>query len=130
MFDTGTLPLEAARWTPFKYSIVFEGINLTGATFAMEVRDRKDGGFVRVTLGTVTSENVEGVRFVGFSGGNSTVEIFIAEATMEAMDIAADASSPGSDGIAFWDLHITPSGGTKFVALEGTFTVKAGATNT
>lgn len=129
MFDTGKLHIKAARWTPFKYPIVFEGIDLTGATYALQVRDRKDGGFVRATLGTVTTANTEGVRFVSFTGGNSTVEIFISEATMEAMDIAADASSVGSDGQAFWDLHITPSGGVKFVALEGTFTVKAGATN-
>lgn len=129
MFDTGTLPLEAARWTPFKYPITIEGFDFTGATFAMQVRDRKDGGFVRATLAGTATPNTEGVRIVSASASQTVLEIFIAEATMEAMDIAADAQSPGSDGVAFWDLHITPSGGVKFLALEGTFTVKAGATN-
>ena len=129
MFDTGTLALEAQRWTPFVYQIEFQDINLTGATYAMQVRDRKDGGQVRATLAGTATPGAEGVRLVGVVDGTSTLEIVIAEATMEAMDIASDAGSPGSDGLAFWDLHITPSGGSKFVALAGDFIVKAGATN-
>src|SRR3546814_9180001 len=77
-----------------------------------------DGGFVRadmtVTLASVTTD--EGVP-------TSTVDLEIPEATMEAMDAATEA---GDDAKIWWDLHITPSGGVKFVALEGPFTVKAG----
>src|SRR3546814_13639866 len=88
--------------------------------FRSQVRDRKDGGFVRadmtVTLASVTTD--EGVP-------TSTVDLEIPEATMEAMDAATEA---GDDAKIWWDLHITPSGGVKFVALEGPFTVKAGVT--
>src|SRR3546814_12677223 len=83
------------------------------------MRDRKDGCFVRadmtVTLASVTTD--EGVP-------TSTVDLEIPEATMEAMDAATEA---GDDAKIWRDLHITPSGGVKFVALEGPFTVTAGA---
>src|SRR3546814_5480198 len=86
MFDTGRLPLAANRWTPFAYSVAFIGYDFTGATFKAQVRDRKDGGFVRadmtVTLASVTTD--EGVP-------TSTVDLEIPEATMEAMDAATEA---------------------------------------
>src|SRR3546814_7601005 len=87
MFDTGRLPLAANRWTPFAYSVAFIGYDFTGATFKAQVRDRKDGGFVRadmtVTLASVTTD--EGVP-------TSTVDLEIPEATMEAMDAATERS--------------------------------------
>src|SRR3546814_1383791 len=47
----------------FAYSVAFIGYDITGATFKAQVRDRKDGGFVRadmtVTLASVTTD--EGV---------------------------------------------------------------------
>ena len=120
MFDTGRLPLQANRWVPFAYSIDFVGFDFTGAVFKAQVRDRKDGGFVRadmtVSLASVTT--AEGVP-------TSTVSLAIDEATMEAMNAATEV---GDDAKIWWDLHVTPSGETKFVALEGPFTVKAGVT--
>src|SRR3546814_5170277 len=85
------------------YSVAFIGYDFTGATVKAQVRDRKDGGFVRadmtVTLASVTTD--EGVP-------TSTVDLEIPEATMEAMDAATEA---GDDAKIWWDLHITPSGG-------------------
>lgn len=126
MFSTGRLNLRASRWTPFYYTITFP-IDLTGATLAAEIRDRKDGGLVRATLGNVGT-SAQGLRILS-TGAESVVAIQIDEATMEAMDIANDAGALGSDGVGFWDMHITPSGGLKFMPLMGSFTVVAGATN-
>ena len=126
------MDLTADRWTPFVWDIDFEERDLTGAAFAVEVRDRRDGGFVRATLGTVTTE-VQGVRLLGVATVDgvvvSSIRMRISEATMEAMTNAADAGLLGSDGAAWWDMHITPAGGDKAVALAGPFIIKAGATN-
>lgn len=133
MFDTATLPLVAGRWVPFVYDIDIVGINLTGATFAAQVHDTLDrtAGTPRATLTTQTTD-IEGVRLTGVATTDgvptSTVRIRINEATMEAMDVANDAAANGTDGNAFWDMHITPSGGDKFLAFAGTFTIKAGVT--
>lgn len=133
MFDTVNLPLVAGRWVPFVYDIDIVGIDLTSAAFAAQVHDTKDrtAGTPRASLTTQTTD-VEGVRLVSVVTTDgvptSSLRIRINEATMEAMDVANDASQLGSDGAAFWDMHITPSGGTKFLAFEGTFTIKAGVT--
>lgn len=131
MYDAAPLPLMAARWTPFDCEIEFEGYDFTGATFAMQVRDRRDGGFVRATLATVTGD-VEGVRLLSVTTTadlpTSIIRILIAEATMEAMNNAGDAGLLGQDGVAWWDMHVTPAGGRKFVAAAGPFTIVAGST--
>lgn len=129
MFDTATRNLEAARWAPFKHQVTFEGLDFTGATFAMQVRDRKDGGVLRANLSTTATAGAEGIRFVSYSGDDTQIEIVIAEVTMEAMATVESTGTIGDDGRAWYDLHITPSGGTKFVAMAGMFKIKAGATN-
>lgn len=133
MFDTVNLPLEAGRWVPFVYDIDIVGIDLTDATFAAQVHDTKDrtAGTPRASLTTPVTD-VEGVRLVSVVTTDgvptSSIRIRINEATMEAMDVANDAGALGDNGSIFWDMHITPSGGTKFLAFEGKFTVKAGVT--
>jgi hypothetical protein len=137
--------LVANRWEPFVHVFRFEGQGLTGATFAAEVRDRKDGGFARAVLATVGSAGTEGITLVSVAnedvdfGGDigvvnvpvSTVSMRINEPTMEAMGtahLAAGAAEVGDDGSIWWDMQITPAGGVKYRALEGQFTVKAGVT--
>lgn len=65
------------RYVAFLRTVAFIGYDFTGATFAMQVRDRKDGGTVRATLGTVgVMPSVEGVGL--FFGGTATVASHIA----------------------------------------------------
>lgn len=129
MPQTGRLDLTANRWEPFVHTIDFEGFNFTGASFAMQVRDRRDGGFLRADLATVGSVGSEGVTLTGVTTEDgiptSHISIRINEATMEAMEVATEE---GDDGEIWWDLQITPSGGVKYRALEGVFTVHAGVT--
>lgn len=147
MTDTVPLALTAGRYVPFVYDIDMVGLDLTGATFASEVRDRKNGGNVRATLATVASE-IEGIRLLEVATADADdvtayaaegitialgtsitrIRIRIAEATMEAMDLAEDNGTPGEDASAFWDMHITPSGGDKYLAFAGRFYIIAGAT--
>jgi hypothetical protein len=131
--------LVANRWEPFVHVFRFEGQDLTGATFAAEVRDRKDGGFVRASLANVESVGAQGLTLVSVVqedinfGGDvgvlnvpvSTVSMRINEPVVEAMNVAAEA---GEDGAVFWDMQINPVGGVKYRVLEGTFTIKAGIT--
>src|SRR3546814_19490084 len=102
---TGRLPLAANRWTPFAYSVAFIGYDFTGATFQAQVRDRKDGGFVRadmnVTLASVTTD--EGVP-------TSTVDLEIPDARIAEMDAATEA---GADAKSWGGLPITTSGERK-----------------
>lgn len=152
MENPGRLPLNGDRYTPFVRTLALFEVDLSGATFAMQVRDRKDGGTVRADLATVTTV-AEGVRIInsgtdsiaghiaaGFitleqaeDAGYTTTDtvaltllgIRINESTMEAMPFGTEV---GDDWVGYWDMHITPSGGTKEVWLYGTFTVRAGAT--
>lgn len=147
MTATVPLALTAGRYVPFVYDIDMVGLDLTGATFKAEVRDRKNGGNIRVTLDTEVTD-IEGIRLIEVATADaddvaayaaegitialgtsiSRVRIRIDEATMEAMDVAEDKGTPGEDGFAYWDMHITPAGGDKFVAFAERFTVLAGAT--
>lgn len=148
----------ADRYVPFVRSFSMIGYDFTGATFAAQVRDRKDGGALRADLGTVTT-SAQGVRLI-FGGTNtvanhitsnhltsdiynlvnintgvkyvaadnvvlSYLRITINEATMEAMPFGTDI---GDDKLLYWDLHITPSGGTKDLYVAGDFLVRAGVT--
>lgn len=156
MFDTARFEIVADRFTPKADTIVVKGEDLTGATFKMQVRDRANGGTVRADLATVVSSAAEGVRLIGVT--TSTIAEHIAagrltaaeqasleladddelsiselayrinESTMEAMPDGDDGLEADADVPLVWDMHVTPSGGLKFVAFAGDFIVKAGAT--
>lgn len=150
MQSPGRLPLAGDRWTALTRTLEFEGVDFTGATFAMQVRDRKDGGALRADLATVFSGAAQGVRLI--YGGTATVSAHIAagridavpdgmtadqslilslvgirinESTMEAMTPATEI---GDDATVYWDLHVTPSGGLKDLYLYGPFIIRAGVT--
>ncbi len=129
LFETAVFPLAGDRWTPLVDTIDLVGVDLTGATFKLQVRDRKDGGAVRADLATIVVSSAEGVRLIGVvtASGVTTSQIGfrINESTMESMPAAPEL---GDDVPLYWDMHITPSGGLKFVAFAGDFTVKAGVT--
>lgn len=125
MIQPGTLPLVGHRWVPFKpYQIQFNDLDLTGATFTMTVRATRDAGSSLISITNSTSP-AEGISIISASASATVIEIRINEATMEALPAAA---AVGDDLDLFWDMHITPSGGTKAVYLEGPFTLRGGAT--
>lgn len=132
MFATGPRDYLANRWEPFVRTIAFEGYDFTGASFIAQVRAVKDsGGTALVDLATVGSVATEGITLVSVTMDGSVpttnISIRINEATMEGLP---EPNPPdGSDVILYWDMQITPSGGTKFRALEGAFTVHAGVTH-
>jgi hypothetical protein len=90
MQSPGRLPLGGDRWTPFVRTLTFEGLDFTGATFKLQVRDRKDGGQLRADLATVGSASAEGVRLI--YAGTDTVSDHIAASYLEEVPEGMAAS--------------------------------------
>lgn len=153
MFIAGRMPLFADAYTPFTDRWTFIDIDFSGATLKAQVRDRKDGGMVRVDLATVEESGLEGL-YIAYAGTDSVadhiaaghltaadaalagllqtdvidlsvVEMRIDEATIETMPTAPEI---GDDFEFYWDLHVTPPGEDKQVYLFGPFTRIAGVT--
>ncbi len=129
MQQPGRLPLAGDRWTPFVRTLNFEGVDLSSATFAVQIRLRPDTpGVPLVNLTTVLTASAEGVRLIGVVGSGSSavssVGIRINETTMEGLPPADEI---GEDACLAWDMHITLDG-TKQRWLYGPFTVRAGVT--
>lgn len=151
MQSPGNLPLEDDRFSPFERWLAFVGMDFTGATFKAQVRARKDGGALYATLNTVTTPTTEGIRLLyagtdtitnhiaagrleeappGYEASDavalSWVYMRINEATMEAMPYGTERGDDAD--FLWWDMLITPSGGSKDQWLYGAFKVRAGAT--
>lgn len=129
MITPGTLPLVAQRWTPFVYTIDFEGIDFTGATMAMQVRLYRDAPGDPIISLVNAASNAQGlsVSVVTTEGvPTSTVQIRINETTLEA--ILLNAGLPGADVKLAYDLHITGGGFEKTRWVEGDFIIRPGAT--
>ncbi len=131
VFETAGIPLLAARWVPFQHEIEIEGVDLATAQVALQIRDRKDGDRLLAALSRVDAPDSEGLRVTSRVRDKvpiTTVHIHIAETTMEAIDVARERGEPGGDAVLWWDLHVSPASGVKFVAFEGSFIVRAGVT--
>ncbi len=140
----------AARRVAFIRTLAFLNYDFTAATFALQVRDRWDGGALRADLVTTVSASAEGVRLIyagtttitahiaagrlsevpaGYVTGDnlllSQVGVRINETTMEAWPYAPEI---GDDRDFYFDLHITPSGGVKDVYARGIITATGWAT--
>jgi hypothetical protein len=156
MQQPAVVDILADRWVACIRYLSFIGIDLTGATFVAQVRQVGDaGGSPLVDLATTTSTSAEGIRLyyagtdtianhitagrldeipAGYASGTSValswVRVRINETTMEALPFP-DQIGHGDRGDSVnlaWDMHITPSGGTKDKYVGGGFTVRAGAT--
>ncbi|QAY77931.1 hypothetical protein [Sphingosinicella sp. BN140058] len=130
MPSTGRRDLVANRWEPFVHTIDFEGLDLTGAAFKLQVRLYPDApGAPLVDLATVGSAGTQGVRLLGVETGAglpiSHVSIRINEPVVEGLPSPAEI---GRDTDLYYDLQITPVGSDKFRVIEGKFTVHAGVT--
>ncbi|MGD9470606.1 MAG: hypothetical protein AB7G24_00745 [Novosphingobium sp.] len=112
-----------------------EAGDLSAATFRMEIRtapgDTGDA-LVRLTNAAAGSRGISAAYDSAYPHPTSGAPIAatvirpqIDEATLEALA----AASPASDDLVLhYDLHITPSGGLKYVCAYGTFTIKPGVT--
>jgi hypothetical protein len=164
MEQPARVDINADRWVACIRYLSFIGIDLTGATFAVQVRQVPDaGGSPLANLSTTTSSSAEGVKlfYAGtdtltahiaagrleelpdainpatgnqYAGGDSValswVRIRVNETTMESLPFPDEINQGDRGGsvLLAWDMHITPSGGTKDKYAGGNFLVRAGAT--
>lgn len=129
MITPARVDLVAQRWSPFVDVTAFEGFDFSDATFAMHVRAYRDApGDPLISLANAAS-NAEGVSVsVATVEGDpvSSVQIRINETTLEALLL--NAAGAGKDIALVYDLHITSTGLGKVRWMEGSFTIRAGAT--
>ena len=125
-------PLIADRWTPYVYTPRVEYHDYTGATLAMHIRQNWDATGTALLALANASAGSQGLSIatVTVDGRTHTdITIQIDETTLEGlMPPTTSGAAPGSDVALVYDLHVTPSGGTKFVLVRGAFTIIAGAT--
>lgn len=130
--------IDAFKRVPFLDSIDFIGPDWAAADFALQIRNSNgDTGTALVSL-TKQTAGTQGISCtynasyvwvdqsgVSHTSAASIVLINISEATVEGLSL----NNPVSEPLTLkYDLHVTPSGGTKFVAAYGDFTVYPGST--
>lgn len=126
------LDIAAYKRVPFDDTLVFVGPDYSAATFAMEIRQHwGDTGAALLTPALSATYDPAYIYFdprrkitVGPVPA-TIVAISIAEATIEALPFAADEEKPLE---LVYDMHITPTGEPKRVAVAGKFTIYPGAT--
>ena len=128
----GRLDLHAYRWTPFVFSIAFDGVDLTAAGLKADIRLYPDApGDPLISLANAASP-AQGMSIavdLSAAAPVSVVEIRIGEATLEALlPFASNGTEPGKPVTLAWDLHITLSPIGKVRWLEGQFILHPGVT--
>ncbi|UAB76947.1 hypothetical protein INR77_08810 [Erythrobacter sp. SCSIO 43205] len=132
---TPTINLSADKRVPFDKTIAKMGVDYSGATMLCHIRNEPgDTGTPLVTLSNAAppSEGLSVTYDASYPDpegvlvdGASKVRMIVSEATLEALDTA----SPTSNALVlYYDIHLTPSGGTKFVFCSGKFTINPGVT--
>ena len=125
----------APKRVPFDDTIHAMVVDYSGATPLMEIRTHPGAsGSALVSLGASTSGG-EGITVTYDAGypdpdgelpdGATVVRILINETTLESLAYGADTSQPVE---LYYDIHLTPSGGKKFIFCGGKFTVTPGVT--
>lgn len=112
----GYVPQSVGRYVPVKFAFLIEDVNYStasGAAWEGAVRLLPDAdGAVIATL-TITAV---------VQGADTLVTVTAAAPS----GYAPDARSTGEAAQLFYDIHLTPSGGTEQVLLGGDFNVIAG----
>lgn len=127
--------LTVDKRVPLDITIPEMGVNYTGATLFAEIRaEPGDSGAALVTLNPAapTAQGLSVTYDPGYvdpegvlPDGASLVRMIVSETTLEGLAYGADTSDPVA---LHYDIHLTPSGGTKFVFAAGTFKIDPGVT--
>ena len=129
--------IHVPKRVPFNDTIPLVGANYSGAALVMHVRNfYGDTGTPVIALGALSGGEGLSVTydaaypFTDQSGAAVTepasiFRIQILEATLEALDLA---TPPDKAAQLVYDIHVTPSGGDKFVLCGGQFLITPGST--
>ncbi len=130
MDQVARLPLGGRRYQAYAKTLRFVGVDLTGASFRMQVRMLPNTpGAPLLALETVASGAAEGIRLIGVEQVNgqpvSTIGIRVNKTSMQALPYAGEL---GDDSAFAYDLMVNPAGGLEQVWLAGDFVAQAGVT--
>lgn len=124
-----------SKRVPWVEDLALEGPDYSGGTFKMEIRQNPgDGGSALVTLNgaALGSEGISATYDAGYvdpeTGETFAATVFVLrinEATMEGLAVGTPTDEPVE---LHYDIHVTPSGGTKFVLAYGAFIYNPGVT--
>jgi hypothetical protein len=125
-----------SKRVPWVEDLPVEGPDYSAGTFLMEIRSEPgDTGAPLVSLGNAAagSEGISCAYDAAYpdpenAGETLAASVFlfqIDEATMAGLSTGGRTSDPV---LAYYDLHVTPSGGVKFVLCYGSFTYYPGVT--
>jgi hypothetical protein len=132
MLVPGIANLRVNRWTPNKITIDLVGYDLTGGTFAQQVRSYRDAPGSAIISLTNATAGTQGISVAVVTTGGiptSTLTLQYDEATIEgALAYPASGVKAGSDVVVYHDLHVTGGVLPKTRLIEGTFTIAAGVT--
>ena len=126
------LDIAAFKRVPFDDNVVIIGPDLSGAAFAMQIRQHwGDTGTALLTPSLTPTFDpaymyYDPRRKITVGPVPATiVAIAIPETDIEGLPFAADEEKPLE---LVYDMHVTPSGETKRVAMAGAFIIYPGST--
>lgn len=129
------LTIAAPKRVPFDDSIYRMGSDYSGATPRMEVRQLKGDSSTPIFALDASTSGGQGIvvtydaDYVDPDGlmpnGATQVRIIINETTLEGVDYNTPSDQPL---VLYYDIHLTPAGGKKFVFCEGQFVIYPGVT--
>ncbi len=114
----GYVPRYVGRHVPVRFAFLFEGVNYStasGAVWSGAVRLLPDAGGAIISALSITAV---------LSGVDTLVTVTMP--TPASISGIPAARSVGESAQIFYDIHLTPSGGTKQVVLGGDFNIIAG----
>lgn len=127
----GQADLSIDRYSPAPIVIRVAATDITGATWRAQIRLLKDNpGAALLTLTGTVSTTATGLRQVatGTDAGVTWVEHALQVSAVDALGLPFSGEI-GNDSELWWDLLVTPIGGTPRRWLEGKFYVRAGVTH-
>lgn len=124
--------LRVYRWAPVVEAFPFEGLDMSGATFALEVRLYRDApGISLLSLGNAAS-NAQGISLTIEEDEDvptSVVQVRINETTLERLlPFPGNGLEPGEEVRLSYDLQITMPDFGKRRWVEGAFIIVPGVT--
>lgn len=135
MASAPEINIVADKRVPFDDTIPEMGVDYSDATASMEIRSEPGAqGAALVSLGmsvaggeglAITHDAAYPDPETGEADDATIVQIIVNETTLEGLAYNAD---PAEAVTLYYDIHLTPDGGKKFVFCRGKFIVSPGVT--
>lgn len=129
--SAASLDIKAFKRVPWSGTFVFVGPDYSAAAFLMHIRQHWGDTGTPLLQPTITAEFDPSFEYYDarkrrtFTAPATIVTATIAETALEALPYAAQREAPLE---LVYDLHITPTGALKHVAIKGRYDIYPGST--